>query len=51
EVARRELVWSQVLENIEFETGRQVASISPEEFQRLLEAHLDLKAFKAKKGV
>ena len=39
-----------VLENIEFETGRQVASISPEEFQRLLEAHLDLRAFKAKKG-
>jgi len=51
EVARRELVWSQVLENIEFETGRQVASISPEEFQRLLEAHLDLRAFKVKKGV
>jgi nucleoside-diphosphate-sugar epimerase len=46
EIARRELAWEQALASIEFKTGRQVASISPEDFKRLLSVELDLKHWK-----
>lgn len=46
EIARREHVWEQALEGIEFKTGRQVASIPPDQFKKLLAEEVDLKAFK-----
>ncbi len=46
EIARRELAWGQALDRIEFKTGRQVASIEPDDFRRLLSAELDLKTFR-----
>ena len=48
EIARRELLWEKVLDAIEHQTGRQVASIPPEEFRRLLTQRLDLKSFTEK---
>jgi len=46
EIARREHLWAGVIDRIEFETGRQVASIEPWEFRKLLAQKLDLKAFR-----
>ncbi len=48
EIARRELVWAKALHAIEFETGRQVASIPAEDFRKLLAAQIDLKTFREK---
>jgi len=48
EIARREHLWATVIERIEFETGRQAASIEPDEFRKLLVQKLDLKAFRPK---
>jgi len=48
EIARRERLWSKTLDVIEFETGRQAASIPPDEFRRLLGQKLELKAFRPK---
>jgi nucleoside-diphosphate-sugar epimerase len=48
EISRRELVWEKALAAIAHTTGREVASIPPEEFHLLLTQRLDLKAFKAK---
>ena len=36
EVARRERLWENAIDEIEYETGRQVASMRPREFRRLL---------------
>jgi len=46
EVARRERVWADAIDAIEFETGRQVASVGPAEFRRLLAARVDLSSFR-----
>jgi hypothetical protein len=46
EIARREIVWAKALHAIEFETGRQVASIPAEDFRKLLTAQVDLKTFR-----
>ena len=46
EVARRERVWEEAIDAIEFETGRQVASMSPSEFRRRLGAVVDLRSFR-----
>ena len=45
EIARREFLWEKVLSAIEHTTGRQVASLPPEEFRRFLSQRIDLKAF------
>jgi len=48
EVARRERLWEMAIDEIEYETGRQVASMRPREFRRLLEERVDLRTFKAR---
>jgi hypothetical protein len=46
EIARREHLWEKTLGAIELSSGRQSASIPPDEFRRLLTQRLDLKGFK-----
>ena len=46
EIARREHLWEKTLKEIEHKTGRQVASIPPDEFRRLLSQRLELKGFR-----
>jgi hypothetical protein len=46
EVARRERLWENAIDEIEYETGRQAAAIRPREFRRLLEEKIDLRAFR-----
>jgi nucleoside-diphosphate-sugar epimerase len=46
EVARRERLWESAIDEIEYETGRQVASMRPREFRRLLSERIDLRAFR-----
>ncbi len=48
EVARRERLWEIAIDEIEFETGRQVASMRPREFRRLLGEKLDPRSFRAR---
>jgi hypothetical protein len=45
EVARRERLWENAIDEIEYETGRQVAAMRPREFRRLLGERLDLRTF------
>jgi nucleoside-diphosphate-sugar epimerase len=45
EIARRERIWDATIEAVEFETGRQVASLSPREFLRIFSERLDLRTF------
>jgi nucleoside-diphosphate-sugar epimerase len=45
EIARRERLWENAIDEIEYETGRQVASMRPREFRRLLGERLDLRTF------
>ena len=45
EIARREFLWEKVLSAIEHTTGRQVASLPPDEFRRFLSQRIDLKTF------
>ncbi len=45
EIARREFLWEKVLSDVEHRTGRQVASLPPDEFRRFLTQRIDLKAF------
>jgi len=49
EIARRELVWKEVIDAIEFETGRQAVSIDAAEFRKLVASKIDLKSFTIKK--
>jgi hypothetical protein len=46
EVARRERVWADAIDEIEYETGRAVATMRPHEFRRLLAARVDLHTFR-----
>jgi nucleoside-diphosphate-sugar epimerase len=46
EIARRERLWETAIEEIEYETGRQVASMRPREFRRRLSERIDLRAFR-----
>jgi nucleoside-diphosphate-sugar epimerase len=48
EIARRERVWEQAIDAIEYETGRQVAGIPPREFRQLLGEKIELASFKAR---
>jgi nucleoside-diphosphate-sugar epimerase len=47
EIARRERLWENAIEEIEYETGREVASMRPREFRRLLSEKADLRSFRA----
>jgi nucleoside-diphosphate-sugar epimerase len=44
EVARRERLWERAIDEIEFSTGRHVASLSARQFRRLVAARIDLRA-------
>ena len=46
EIARREFLWEKTLADIEHKTGRQVASLPPDEFRRFLTQRIDVKTFK-----
>jgi len=48
EIARREFLWENVLGEIEHTTGREVASLPPDEFRRFLTQRIDLKTFTAR---
>jgi hypothetical protein len=45
EVARRERLWENAIDEIEFDTGRLVPSMRSPEFRRLLAERLDLRTF------
>jgi len=45
EIARRERLWERAIDEIEYESGRQVASMRADEFRRLLGDRLDLRSF------
>jgi hypothetical protein len=49
EIARREALWAAAIDDIEYGTGRAAAAFPPEEFRRLLEAHIELPAFRARR--
>ena len=42
EIARRERLWEKAIEEIEYETGRQVAAIPPREFRQLFADRVEL---------
>ncbi len=48
EIARREHLWEKTLLDLEHRTGRQIASLPPDEFRRLLAQRIELKGFKEK---
>ncbi len=48
ETARRERLWENAIDEVEFETGRQVASMRPREFRRLLGEKIELRSFRAR---
>ncbi len=49
EIARREDAWERAIDAIEFKTGRQAASLTPEEFRSQISSELDLKTFSPRK--
>jgi nucleoside-diphosphate-sugar epimerase len=46
EIARRERVWQEAIEEIEYETGREASAIRAREFRQLLADRVDLTTFK-----
>jgi nucleoside-diphosphate-sugar epimerase len=46
EIARREQVWQEAIEEIEYESGREVAAIPPREFRQLFADRVELASFK-----
>jgi hypothetical protein len=50
EVARREQVWTEALEAIEFDSGRQVAALEAGEFRRLIASRVDLRTFRMRRA-
>jgi len=45
EIARRERLWEEAIDEIEYESGRAVSSMGPDEFVRLLASRLDPRSF------
>ena len=45
EIARRERLWEETIDAIEFESGRQVASLRAKEFRRVLAERIELRSF------
>lgn len=50
EIARREAVWTALIDRLEYQTGREVASIPSPGFRILLERELDLQTFALQRG-
>ena len=50
EIARRERLWGQAIDEIEFGTGRPAASLPAREFRPLLEARIDLAGFRERRA-
>ena len=48
EVARRERIWERAVDALEFETGREAASLDAVEFRERMASHIDLAAFRAR---
>jgi hypothetical protein len=48
EIARREQLWEQAIEEIEFESGRQVPSMRSAEFRQLLADRVELRSFRSR---
>jgi len=48
EIARRETVWSEFIDNLEKSSGTPVADISAEDFRTAIQEHLDLESFTLK---
>jgi hypothetical protein len=46
EIARRERMWEEAIDQIEYDSGRQVASMRPGEFRRLLSERIDPRSFR-----
>ncbi len=46
EIARREAIWVEAVDEIEFEAGRPVARLSARDFERRLRARIDLESFR-----
>ena len=46
EIARRERLWENAIDEIEYETGQQVASMPPDEFRYLVSDRIDLGTFR-----
>ncbi len=49
EIARRERLWERTIDEMEFGTGRPATSLPAREFRRLLEARIDLAAFRERR--
>jgi nucleoside-diphosphate-sugar epimerase len=45
EIARRERLWENTIDDVEYETGQPVASMDPDEFRHLLSDRIDLRVF------
>jgi hypothetical protein len=45
EIARRERLWQETIDTIEYESGREVASMRAGEFRRLLAERIELRSF------
>jgi nucleoside-diphosphate-sugar epimerase len=50
EISRREKIWEDVIDAIEYRTGREVSSISAQEFRGLLAAEVDVKTFRRRRA-
>ena len=48
EIARRERLWEEAIDEIEFASGRQVASMRPGEFRRLLAQRIEPRSFQGR---
>jgi hypothetical protein len=48
EVGRRERIWERAMEQIEFRTGREAASLEAGEFRQRLAEEIDLATFRAR---
>jgi hypothetical protein len=47
EVARREKLWEDAIDAVEYKSGRQVASIPAREFREMLAGEVDLRTFRS----
>jgi hypothetical protein len=48
EIARRERTWEETIDQVEYESGRQVTSMAAKEFRRLLSQRIDLRSFQSR---
>ena len=48
EIARREHLWEEAIDEVEFESGRQVPSMRAAEFRQLMADRIELRSFRAR---